>query len=80
MEENSKCPFVVTVVADHLWLSPVPGYCRRPDERVKVPGSETFARWCMTSNSAKCPSYQQSLVATVGLLWGARTQTDQSNA
>ena len=80
MEENSKCPFVVPVVADHLWLVPVSGYCRRPDDHVRVPGSNTFARWCMTSDSAMCPGYQQSLVATIGLIWGARAQRDQSNA
>jgi len=80
MEENSRCPFVVPVVADHLWLVPVPGYCRRPDDHVRVPGSRTFARWCMTSDSAMCPGYQQSLAATVSRLWGARPQSDQSSA
>jgi hypothetical protein len=80
MEENSKCPFIVPVVADHLWLVPVSGYCSRTEDLVRVPGSKTFARWCMTSDSAMCPGYQQSLAATVGLLWGARAQTDQSDA
>jgi len=71
MEENSKCPFAVPVVADRLWLFAVPGYCRRSDDRVRMPGSKTYARYCMTFDHSMCPGYQQSLVETVCLMWGA---------
>lgn len=52
-----QCPFLIPVVADTLWVWPVPAVCRRPDTRVKVPSRETLMRVCMTSGHPECPGF-----------------------
>ena len=56
----SQCPFLVPVVADALWILPVPAFCRRSDTRVKVPARGTLMRVCTTSDHAGCPGFHTS--------------------
>ena len=55
-----QCPFLIAVMADSLWMLPVPAYCRRPDARVKVPSRETLMRVCTTTGHARCRGFQTS--------------------
>lgn len=52
------CPFLVPVIADRLWLYPVPAYCRRPDRGVRVPASATMAGLCTSVKYRGCPGYR----------------------
>ena len=31
VNSSGQCPFLIPVVADGLWMYPVPAYCRRPN-------------------------------------------------
>ena len=57
---DDRCPFLVPVMADRLWMYPMPAYCSRPDARVKVPARETFLRVCASPRHVRCPGYQAS--------------------
>jgi len=57
---SGQCPFLIPVVADGLWLYPVPAYCRRPDAPVRVPAPGTLARVCTTPEHERCPGFQTS--------------------
>jgi len=57
---SGQCPFLIPVVADGLWLYPVPAYCRRPDAPVRVPAPGTLARVCMTPEHGRCPGFVTS--------------------
>jgi hypothetical protein len=52
-----ECPFLVPVMADHLWLRPLGGYCRGPDGRVRVPARSTLTCICTTPAYLLCPGY-----------------------
>lgn len=52
------CPFLVPVIADRLWVYPVPAYCRRPDSGVRVPAPATVADYCASRNYRCCPGYR----------------------
>lgn len=54
------CPFLVPVVADRLWLYPLGVYCRRPEQRLRVPTATTLARVCSTPSHVGCPGYRAS--------------------
>jgi len=58
------CPFLIPVMADALWMWPVPAYCRRPDAPVRVPGRETLERVCTTPAHAGCAGFQEARSAT----------------
>ena len=60
MSTSDRCPFLIPVTADGLWMYPMPAYCRRPGARVKVPARETLARVCTTCAYARCPGFQAS--------------------
>jgi hypothetical protein len=53
-----RCPFLIPVVADSLWVWPVSAYCRRPDAPVKVPARQTLVGVCTTSAHTRCPGFQ----------------------
>ena len=57
---DDRCPFLVPVMADHLWMYPMPAYCRRPDAGVKVPAPETFLRVCVSPRHVRCPGFLAS--------------------
>ena len=59
-DADDRCPFLIPVMADHLWMYPMPAYCRRPDARVKVPAPETFLRVCASPRHVRCPSFLAS--------------------
>jgi hypothetical protein len=54
---NERCPFLVPVTADHLFVFPVPAFCRRPNAGVYVPSVEKFMRLCVGGAHAECPGY-----------------------
>lgn len=54
---DDRCPYLVPVMADRLWMYPMPAYCLRPGERVKVPGRHTLLRVCSTREHTRCPGF-----------------------
>lgn len=65
-EITDTCPFLVPVVADWLWLSPLGVYCRRPDQPVHMPADSTLANVCMTTAYVECTGYAASGGAPAG--------------
>jgi len=63
--QSGSCPFLVPVMADRLWVCPVPVYCRRPDGTVRVPATQTLARVCM-SRYDSCAGYRASVARDDG--------------
>ena len=59
-----QCPFLIPVMADALWMFPVPAYCRRPDAAVKVPARRTLTSVCTTPAHAACAGFQEVGSAT----------------
>jgi hypothetical protein len=59
-DADDRCPFLVPVMADRLWMYPMPAYCRRPDAGVKVPAPETFLRVCASPRHVRCPGFLAS--------------------
>jgi hypothetical protein len=59
-DSDDRCPFLVPVMADRLWMYPMPAYCKRPDARVKVPAPETFLRVCASPRHVRCPGFLTS--------------------
>ncbi len=57
---DDRCPFLMPVIADRLWMYPTPAYCRRPDAGVKVPASSTIQRICASPAYLGCPGYRVS--------------------
>jgi hypothetical protein len=57
---ENRCPFLVPVMADRLWMYPTAEYCRRPDAGVKVPALSTIRRLCSSRAYLACPGYQVS--------------------
>jgi hypothetical protein len=54
---NDRCPFLVPVMADRLWVYPMPAYCRRPDAQLRVPAGETLDSVCFSHRHLRCPGY-----------------------
>jgi len=48
-------------MADHLWMYPMPAYCRRPHAPVKVPARETQLRVCDSPRHIRCPGFLASV-------------------
>ena len=59
-DADDRCPFLVPVMADRLWMYPMPAYCRRPDARIKIPAQETCLRVCVSPRHVRCPGFQAS--------------------
>jgi hypothetical protein len=59
-DADDRCPFLVPVMADRLWMYPMPEYCRRPDAGVKVPAPETLLRVCASPRHVSCPGFLAS--------------------
>ena len=59
--QRDTCPFLVPVVGDQLWLYAVPAYCRRPDDRLRVPASASLMHFCMRDYAA-CEGYRAATV------------------
>ncbi len=60
-DADARCPFLVPVTADRLWMYPMPAYCRRPNARVKIPAPETFFRVCASPRHVRCPGFLASM-------------------
>lgn len=56
---NDTCPFLVPVLADHLFVYPTRAFCRRPGARLRIPAETTLERVCTRSHRT-CPGYQAS--------------------
>jgi hypothetical protein len=56
-EAEERCPFLVPLMADRLWMYPMPAYCRRPDAQVKVPAFSTILRLCASPAYLRCPGF-----------------------
>jgi hypothetical protein len=56
MAENEACPYLVQVMADHLWLYPVSSYCTS-GERTRVPGAMRIAAVCVEPAHTRCSGY-----------------------
>jgi hypothetical protein len=57
---GDRCPFLIPVMDDRLWMYPMPAYCRRPGERVKVPGRHGLLNMCSTLEHTRCPGFNAS--------------------
>ena len=55
--DEDRCPFLMDVMADRLWLYPVTVYCRRPGGPVRVPAIATITCICSTPAHLVCPGY-----------------------
>jgi hypothetical protein len=55
-----RCPFLVPVMADRLWLRPTGAYCRRPDGRLRVPAASTVDCICETLAHLVCAGYLET--------------------
>ena len=60
-ERDARCPFLVPVTADRLWVFPTPAYCRRPNAGVYVPGVRKFVSLCAGGGHEDCPGYQAAM-------------------
>lgn len=58
--DGGRCPFLVPVMDDRLWMYPMPAYCRRPGERVKVPGRLGLLDICATLGHTRCQDFKIS--------------------
>lgn len=59
---GERCPYLVPVMADRLWLYPVSDYCRRPGAGVRVPAAVSLASRCLQPEHRVCPGYLASSV------------------
>jgi hypothetical protein len=57
---EAACPLLVPVRADRLWVYPTSAFCRRPSQRVRVPGNATLADVCTTPRYLDCAGYRAS--------------------
>ena len=57
-DADARCPFLVPVMADRLWMYPMPAYCRRPHAPLKVPAPETLRRVCSSPAYVRCPGFR----------------------
>jgi hypothetical protein len=61
---NVRCPFLVPVMADRLWVYPTPAYCHRPDAQVRAPAPETFSRVCLSHRHLRCEGYLTAMAGS----------------
>jgi len=59
--DGDRCPFLVPVMDDRLWMYPMPAYCRRPGERLKVPGIHKLLHICTALEYTRCPGFMASI-------------------
>lgn len=67
MDHDDRCPYLIPVVADQLWMYPLPAFCHRPDAAVKVPALETFFRVCLGPEHARCPGFRTTVTRRDGV-------------
>lgn len=60
-DRDARCPFLVPVMADRLWIFPVSAYCRRPNAGVYVPAVEKFVSLCAGGGHEACPGYRAAM-------------------
>ena len=61
LDDDRRCPFLIPVVADHLWMHPLSAYCHRPEAPVKAPALETFFHFCLGPEHVHCPGFQATV-------------------
>ena len=52
-----RCPYLVDVSVDWLWLYPSGVFCRHPDGRIRIPAPATVAGRCEGSGFRHCDGY-----------------------
>lgn len=52
-----RCPYLMPVTADHMWMYPVSAYCRRPEGAIRVPSAKTLELVCSTPAYVECPGF-----------------------
>ena len=52
-----RCPYLVDVTVDWLWLYPGRVFCRHPDGRIRLPASATVAARCEGQDFLHCEGY-----------------------
>jgi hypothetical protein len=62
MRAEQRCPYLIPVTADRVWMYPVSAFCRRPEGAIKVPAARTLERTCSTPAYAECVGFLASLV------------------
>ena len=65
-DHDDRCPFLIPVVADQLWMYPIPAYCHRPGAPVKAPGRESFFRVCLGPEHVRCPGFRATVTRGSG--------------
>jgi hypothetical protein len=53
-----RCPYLIDVTADWLWLYPSGVFCRRPDGRIRVVAAATLATRCDGGLFHECEGYR----------------------
>lgn len=66
VHHDDRCPFLHPVVADHLWMYPLPAYCHRPDAPIKVPALKTFFGVCLSTEHVRCPGFRATVTSRGG--------------
>ncbi len=56
-----RCPYLVDVTADWLWLYPRGAFCRHPDGRIRVPAAATLATRCDGERFRECEGYLRAV-------------------
>lgn len=52
-----RCPYLVDVSVDWLWLYPGGVFCRRPDGRIRIPAPGSVAGRCEGQGFLQCDGY-----------------------
>lgn len=60
-EHDDRCPFLIPVVADHLWMYPLPAYCHRPEAPVRAPAREHLFDVCLGPEHTTCPGFRATV-------------------
>ena len=57
----TRCPYLVDVTSDWLWLYPTGVFCRHPDGRIRVPAAVTLASLCDGEHFHECEGYATAM-------------------
>lgn len=56
--DDEVCPFLISAMADHLFIYPGRAYCHPPTGRVRFPAATTIERICTRPAHRTCPGYR----------------------
>ena len=58
---DDVCPFLIPVMADHLFVYPAGAYCRAPAQRLRLPAPTTIDRVCTRRAYRTCPGFRSAM-------------------